>query len=185
MTPEQLHVCMPYSSRFNCNRFAQPITDAMAEFGIDTLERKAFFLAQIAHESMSLACVAEIASGSAYEGRRDLGNTEVGDGIKYKGHGLIQTTGRANHMRVSERLNVPFDEIVEWLQTPVGAARSAGMFWQDHDLNHTADTNDLRGNTRIINGGYNGLAERDRRLAEARVGLRSFVDFSDVVGGVV
>ena len=59
--------------------FHEPLCDAMTEFGIDTPMRQAAFLAQIAHESGSLKYVREIASGEAYEGRRDLGNTEPGD----------------------------------------------------------------------------------------------------------
>lgn len=186
MTPAEIHLCMPYASAGNCAKFAQAITDAMAEFGIDTPLRQAFFLAQIAHESASLSTTSEYASGGAYEGRVDLGNTSPGDGVKYKGHGLIQTTGKTNHFRVADYFGVPHEGIVVWLQTPEGSARSAGLFWRDHGLNQSADANDIRANTRVINGGYNGLNERDRRLAEAKAGIAKInqaPSFSDVQSG--
>lgn len=171
MTPAELKKCMPYASMVNCTNFADPLTDTMNEFGIDTPQRQSYFLAQIAHESGSLRYTSEIASGAAYEGRKDLGNDEPGDGIRYKGHGLIQTTGKANHFRVADYFGIPREEVVEWLQTPEGASRSAGLFWKDNRLNESADRDDLRTNTRIINGGHNGLADRMDRLLDAKRGL--------------
>lgn len=171
MSPEELKRCMPYASAGNCQRFAQPITDTMSEFGIDTPMRQAYFLAQLAHESGSLRYVQEIASGGAYEGRKDLGNNEIGDGIMYKGRGLIQITGRNNYQRVAESLGIDCLNNPALLEEPVNAARSAGWFWATHNLNSSADANDIRANTRIINGGYNGLNDRMERLVEAKKGL--------------
>ena len=171
MTPEQLYKCMPYSYRADREKFLQPINFTFDEFCIDTPLRQAFFLAQIAHESGSLRYVQEIATGGAYEGRVDLGNLELGDGIKYKGRGLIQITGRNNYQRVSESLGIDCLNNPELLEDPVNAARSAGWFWATHNLNASADANDLRTNTRIINGGYNGLIDRGQRLVEAKRGL--------------
>lgn len=170
MNALELKKCMPYASLLNCSIYVEPLTAAMAEFDIDTPQRQAFFIAQIAHESASLSTTVEYASGGAYEGRADLGNTAPGDGVKYKGHGLIQTTGKANHFRVADYFGVPREAVVDWLQTPEGAARSAGLFWRDNNLNASADANDIKANTRIINGGLNGLAERIARLAEAKRG---------------
>lgn len=171
MTPVELMKCMPHASMQNCVKFAQELTQAMEEFDIDSPLRQAYFLAQLAHESGSLRYTSEIASGAAYEGRKDLGNDEPGDGMRYKGHGLIQTTGKANHFRVADYFSIPRTSVVEWLMTPEGASRSAGLFWQDNRCNESADRDDLRTNTRIVNGGYNGLADRTDRLAEAKRGL--------------
>lgn len=171
MNAAELRKCIRYASMANCEKYAAPITEAMLEFDIDTPIRQAYFLAQVAHESGSLQYVCEIASGGAYEGRADLGNTEPGDGVKYKGHGLIQTTGKANHFRVADFFSVPREDIVEWLQTPMGAARSAGLFWHDNNLNHSADADDMHRNTRIINGGSNGILDRIQRLVETKRGL--------------
>ena len=96
MTPDQLRRIMPLAGK-RAPLYAVPLSDAMAEYGIDTPARQAGFLAQIAHESGSLVYVEEIASGAAYEGRADLGNTEPGDGERYKGRGILQITGRANY----------------------------------------------------------------------------------------
>lgn len=171
MTAEELKKCMRYASTQNVVKYADPITQAMLEFGIDTPLRQAYFLAQLAHESGSLQYVCEIASGGAYEGRTDLGNTDPGDGVKYKGHGLIQTTGKANHFRVADYFDVPREDIVAWLQTPMGAARSAGLFWRDNNLNASADADDIHKNTRILNGGQNGILDRIQRLVETKRGL--------------
>lgn len=171
MTPEALHACMPYASVANCAKFAQPITDAMVEFGIDTSRRMAYFLAQIAHESGSLQYVKELSSGSAYEGRKDLGNTQAGDGVLFKGRGLIQITGRNNYKLCGDALGLPLLSDPQSLEQTIPASRSAGWFWKSHNLNGSADDDDIRVNTRIINGGFNGLNERIKRLAEAKHGL--------------
>ena len=171
MTQEELLKIMPYSYRANREKFAAPLTEAMLEFNIDTPRRQAFFLAQVAHESGSLQYVCEIASGGAYEGRMDLGNDEPGDGPKFRGHGLFQVTGKENHFKAADYFGVPREDICEWLQTPMGASRSAGWFWATHNMNESADANDLRKNTLILNGGYNGLIDRGQRLTDAKRGL--------------
>jgi putative chitinase len=76
---------------------------------------------------------------------------------------------------------------VDWLIAPEGAALSAGLFWKDNNLNKSADADDIRTNTRIINGGFNGLHDRIERLNDAKQGLAEMArmpDFSDVQGGV-
>ena len=83
----------------------------IAQGGIDTPLRLCHFMAQLAHESAHFGVTREFASGAAYEGRRDLGNTEPGDGQRYRGRGLIQTTGRANYREARDdiRLIIPAD----------------------------------------------------------------------------
>lgn len=158
-TIDQLKQIMPLAGR-RADAFCQALNDAMAEFGIDTPARQASFLAQVAHESGQLRYVRELASGAAYEGRKDLGNVVTGDGVRYKGRGLIQVTGRANYRACGAALGLDLINHPELLEQPVAACRSAGWFWQTHGLNALADAGDQVRVTRRINGGTNGLAER-------------------------
>lgn len=156
--------------------YAPHLDAACAYYGIGaSVDRLAMFLAQVAHESGSLRYVRELADGSAYEGRRDLGNTEPGDGKRYRGRGLIQITGRANYRATTQRLRarlartVPdFEATPQALELPEWAAWSAADFWDSRGLNGYADRGDFVGITRRINGGTNGLADRQERLALAR-----------------
>ena len=146
------------------------IEAAMREFGIDTKARQAMFLAQIGHESGGMKYATEIWGNTAaqlrYEGRKDLGNTQTGDGFKYRGRGLIQTTGRYNYEKTSDALDVDFLRYPELLEEPQNAARSAAWWWQSHNLNKFADSGDILGCTMVINGGKNGLEHR-KKLYEA------------------
>lgn len=159
MTPAELASMMPFGSVRAVN-FAAPLTATMSEFEIDTPRRQAAFLAQLAHESGSLRYVKEIADGTAYEGRKDLGNTSPGDGVKYKGRGLIQITGKANYRACGHALGLDLLASPELLETPENASRSAGWFWQWKNLNQHADADRFGSLTRAINGGYNGLDDR-------------------------
>ena len=141
-------------------QFIDPLNDAMREFAIDNPLREAAFIAQIAHESGELRYVRELASGEAYEWRRDLGNTEEGDGVRYKGRGLIQITGRANYRACGDALGVDLVAHPELLEQPVLACRSAGWFWESRGLNELADNGSFQAITRKINGGLNGLQDR-------------------------
>lgn len=155
----QLAEIMPHAGR-RAATFIGPLNRAMQADGIDTNARAAAFLAQIAHESGELRWVRELASGEAYEGRRDLGNTEPGDGVTYKGRGLIQITGRANYRAVSDALGVDFLSNPALMELPVHAARVSTWYWKTRGLNKWADEGDFRTITRRINGGLNGFAER-------------------------
>lgn len=159
MTLDQLIKIMPYA-RARAATFLAPLNDTMTEFGIDTPARQASFLAQVGHESGQLRYVRELASGTAYEGRKDLGNTQPGDGVRFKGRGLIQITGRANCLACGKALGVDLVSNPALLESPVLAARSAGWFWATHGLNELADAGDQTKVTRRINGGTNGLADR-------------------------
>lgn len=160
ITEKILKKCMPFAKDENIKRFLNPLNNAMQRYEIATPRRQAAFLAQIAHESGSLRYVEEIASGEAYEGRKDLGNTEPGDGVRFKGRGLIQITGRFNYKALSAALNYDFIKDPEALEKPGAASLSAGWFWYLKDLNRLADINAFEKITRKVNGGLNGFADR-------------------------
>lgn len=140
-----------------------PLRAAMVEI-CATPQRTAHFLAQIAHESGGFKYAEEIASGAAYEGREDLGNTEPGDGRRYKGRGVIQLTGRANYRRYGELLGLDLERQPGLAALPEVAYRTAALYWLDRNINTDADRDDLKAVTRAINGGTNGLDDRRRYL---------------------
>lgn len=151
--------------------FVDPLALAMDEFGINTPKRQAAFLAQLAHESGSFRYVKELASGEAYEGRADLGNTESGDGVRYKGRGLIQITGRSNYAACGTDLGVNLLTNPELLELPNYACRSAAWFWDSRGLSLLADADDFIKITKRINGGVNGLADRTAYWERAKDAL--------------
>ncbi len=166
LTLAQLQGCMPYAGD-RAPIFVEALNHAMSEFSIDTLLRQACFLAQIAHESGSLKYVVELASGADYEGRRDLGNTHEGDGVRFKGRGLLQITGRTNTQTCLTALGRPETDVA-YLETPMGASRSAAWYWKWQGLNDIADQGNFGTLTKKINGGYNGLDDRIKHYCRIR-----------------
>ena len=136
------------------------LNNTLDEFEINTPQRIRMFLAQVGHESGQLRYVKELSSGTAYEGRKDLGNTSPGDGTLYKGRGLIQITGKSNYALASLGLGLPLLEHPELLEEPENAVRSAGWYWYKRNLNSLADMGQFKEITRRINGGYNGYSDR-------------------------
>lgn len=141
-------------------KFIVPLNQTLEKYEINTPQRQRMFLAQIGHESGQLQWVQELASGKAYEGRRDLGNTQIGDGVRYKGRGLIQITGRKNYALCALGLDLPLLENPELLEQPTYAALSAGWYWYNNNLNSLCDLGLFKELTKRINGGYNGYADR-------------------------
>lgn len=139
ITRETLQQCVPQATAFNIDKFLKPINDTLLHFEINTPLRIAAFLAQLAHESGSFRYVKEIATGHTYESRKDLGNVQPGDGVKFKGRGLIQITGRANYEAVGKALQYDFINKPEHLELPGPAAMSAGWYWSSRSLNQLAD----------------------------------------------
>lgn len=160
LRPEQLQAIMPHIQAFQMGMYLPPLNQAMMEFAINTKLRIAAFLAQLAHESGELRYMQELASGVKYEGRKDLGNTQPGDGPRYKGRGPIQLTGRANYRKYGELLRLPLEDHPEMAASPQVGFRVAGCFWSVTGCNHLADTGNMRAITKKINGGYNGLTHR-------------------------
>jgi predicted chitinase len=144
------------------------IQQAMAEFEITSYLRETAFLAQLAHESAELRYMEEIASGAAYEGRKDLGNTQPGDGKRYKGRGPIQLTGRANYAKYGGLLGLDLVSDPAIAATKEVGFRIAGEFWKLNGLNELADQQQFKAITKRINGGYNGLDDRIKYYERAK-----------------
>jgi putative chitinase len=160
LTKEDLKKIYIYATSANLDLYTDLLSTQMESAGIDTPLRKAAFLAQIGHESGQLRYVEELESGKAYEGRKDLGNTEVGDGVRFKGRGLIQITGRANYTAIAKDLGINCVDYPEVLEEPENAVAVSIWFWNKKRLNTFADIPDFEKITRIINGGLNGYADR-------------------------
>lgn len=149
-------------------KWADALTAAMAGGQINTRLRIAAFLAQIGHESGSLVYSKELGGPSyfaKYDGRKDLGNVQVGDGGRFCGRGLIQVTGRANYAKCSQAL-FGDDRLLknpELLEQPEWAAKSAVWFWSTRNLNLLADGAQFTDLTKKINGGTNGIEDRKAR----------------------
>ena len=175
-------------------KFLLPINETCEKYEINTPVRQLCFLAQVGHESGGLFFTEELATGDAYEGRKSLGNTQPGDGKRFKGRGLIQITGRANYKSIGDSLGVDFTKSPTLLggknvklcteEQLKYAALSAGWFWNSRKLNAIADLIDIRkpidegenlenfkAITRKINGGFNGLADRLNRY---KIGAKFF-----------
>jgi putative chitinase len=159
-------------------------------YAIDTPREYAHFLAQACHETDRFKTLREYASGASYDGRADLGNTQPGDGVKFKGRGIFQTTGRANYLQLGIKkgrrdlfINTP-----ELLEQPEYAVWSACEYWNIRNLNDPANHADsdilkkkYRGNvidvspiefiSITINGGFNGMDERKKYYAIAQGAL--------------
>lgn len=171
ITVSQLAAIMPKCKH---PEYLAHINAALVEGSINTCQRKAAFLAQLAHESGELVYMEELASGAAYEGRLDLGNTQPGDGRRYKGRGPIQLTGRANYRAAGKALGLDLEGKPELVKTPEVGFRTSVWFWTVNQLNDLADIGTLdafRKITRKINGGTNGQADREYYWGQAKSAL--------------
>lgn len=179
ITLQQLKTIMP-ASKERASLFLGPLNAAMAEFGIDTRNRMAAFLAQVGHESGQLKFMEELASGAAYDKREDLGNTNseairiaaahgTTPGRFWKGHGPIQITGFDNHVWIMMRLDIDCVENPTLLTLPEHGCRAAGEFWRGNGINRWADIGDIDGCSDMVNrgrktkahGDSNGFADRN------------------------
>ncbi len=103
-----------------------------------------------------------------YANRNGNGDEASGDGWKYRGAGLIQTTFKNNHAACAAYFDIPLADMQAWLRSPEGACRSAGYFWQTNGINALADAGNQEAICRRINGGTNGLADRLALFEKAR-----------------
>lgn len=169
ITAQQLLQILPNAGK-QAGVFASALNLAMERFQINTRMRMAAFIAQVGHESGQFRYVKEL-GGDQYLSKYDtgplakrLGNTPEadGDGQRFAGRGLIQITGHTNYLACSKAL-FGDDRLLctpELLEQAEWACKSAAWFWNSRNLNALADAGDMRGITRRINGGFNGLAER-------------------------
>jgi putative chitinase len=167
-------------------------SDIFDKYAINTPLRMAHFLGQCGHESGGLHVVEENLNYSAqgltatfpryfrdkdpteyarqpekianvvYASRMGNGDTNSGDGYRFRGRGLIQLTGKENYSRFANAIGMTLDEVVDYLKTPAGALESACWFWVSHHCNEAADADDVVKVTKIINGGTLGLDDRKK-----------------------
>ncbi|MBW4442540.1 MAG: hypothetical protein KME10_15170 [Plectolyngbya sp. WJT66-NPBG17] len=157
--------------------FGNPIHDqefrdlnaCLARYEINTPVRMRHFLSQIAHESGGLRWLKELADGTAYEFREDLGNVHPGDGPKYKGAGAIQLTGRANYAAFAQAISDP--KVMEGCEyvAKIYPFSSAGFWWHNNQINALCDQGaTVEDVTLYVNGGDNGLDDRKEYYGKAR-----------------
>jgi putative chitinase len=182
------------AARHNTAIICSNLAGLLEKFQINTPLRLAHFLSQIAHESDSFNTLTEYASGAAYEGRHDLGNTHPGDGRRYKGRGPIQCTGRVNYHAFTKWVREHFDPNApdfeaqpELLTEAPWAALSAIWYWSTHNINALADRDELVAVTEKINGGRNGLSDRGLKLGRAKQVIAQFTgdDIAYAQGGAL
>lgn len=149
------------------NELVRKFEEAHRAFGFNNDLRIVHFWAQMAHETGGFRWLRELGGRKyfqRYEGRKDLGNTQEGDGYRFRGRGIIHLTGRHNYTVYSDKVGEDLVANPERAQDPDVAMLVALHYWQDKGLNHTADKDDVRTITRRINGGLNGFADRKRYL---------------------
>jgi putative chitinase len=178
VTSYQLSRIMPNLPTAKLGAYWPYLNAAMQKYEINTPLRAAAFLAQLAHESGEFRWMEEIwgptAAQRGYEGRADLGNTQQGDGKRFKGRGPIQITGRDGYRRAGQALGIDLENNPDLASKPEYAFQIAGWYWSSRNLNALADQGTVsafRQVTKKINGGYNGWDERFRYYQNARAAL--------------
>ena len=163
ITKKQLSRIWDVSETTISDRIINDLNACLVRFQINTSVRIRHFISQISHESGGGKWMKELASGDDYEGRKDLGNTQPGDGRKYKGAGFIQLTGRANYSDFSKYMNDPkVMDGVDYVALNYPAT-SGGFWWHNNNMNALCDKNpSVEEVTRKVNGGYRGLEDRKK-----------------------
>ncbi len=179
ITLAQLKAAIPAAGK-RAELMLNPMNAAMDMAGINTRLRIAAFIAQSGHESLDFVYMQELASGAAYEGRKDLGNTQPGDGRRFKGRGPIQITGRANYQAFADWSGLDCVNHPELLEDPVNGWLASAWFWMVNHVNLWADKGDVDGVSDVINrgrktlviGDSNGYADRLKRYNVAYAALK-------------
>lgn len=176
LTDTQLAKIMPHLPQAKRALFLPFLNQAMATYGVNTMLRTAAFVAQLAHESGEFRFMEELWGPTDAQRRYEppstlatrLGNTQAGDGKRFKGRGPIQITGRFNYKKYGDLLGVDLTSQPDLAATPAIAFATAGLYWKTNGLNELADKDDFLTITRRINGGTNGLADRQKYYAAAK-----------------
>lgn len=188
VTADELRKIVPGIPSKRLLRMLGPLNQAIELSGCTTEERKAMFIAQLAHESGGFKFMHELGATPYFDKYepgtkkgKELGNTEPGDGARYKGRGFIQITGRSNYEKAGKALGIDLVNHPEKAEDPEVAAKVAAWYWRTHTvakgkgankkryhLNDLADKGDFVGVTRGVNGGTNGLKDREAYYARAK-----------------
>lgn len=196
ITSEQFKKCFPINKE--AATWSKEVNALFPRYEVTTLLRIAAFFAQCGHESNGFTVLKENLNYSAagllaiwpsrftqktvgeyvrkpekiankvYADRIGNGSEGSGDGWKYRGRGLIQLTGKSNYLAFAKAIGLRFEEIVPYIETKAGALESACWYWTVNKLNAVADTGDMRKMTKIINGGLNGIADREARYTQIK-----------------
>ena len=175
ITPAILKRIAPTAVPSIIDHLAPSLTQRFPPFMIQTDLRAAHFLAQAAHETAGFKTLTEYggtAYFSRYDGRKDLGNVFPGDGARYRGRGIFQLTGRDNYRTFGKKIGVALDNSPERAAEPDISVQTALHYWNDRRLNQFADKDDIVTITKRINGGRNGLADRQAKLIRAKAALQ-------------
>lgn len=176
LTLQQLDKIFPVAAKAGRNqKFLGPLNELFDKGGVNTINRIAGFLSQVGQETAEFLYVRELGANSyfaKYEPGTDigkrLGNTQPGDGAKFKGRGLIQVTGRANYTACGKALGLDLINHPELLEQPEYAVASAGWYWGLRNINAACDADDIVKITKLVNGGTTHLAERTAYYKKAK-----------------
>ena len=179
LTEAQLAQIMPKLPQAKLLLYLPPLNLAMQTCEVNTMLRTAAFIAQLAHESGEFRWMEEIWGPTDAQRRYEppnalaakLGNTQAGDGLRFKGRGPIQITGRFNYAKYGGLLGIDLIADPPRAAAPDAAFATAGLFWKTNGLNALADAQQFITITRRINGGTNGLADRQQYYAKAQAVL--------------
>lgn len=132
------------------------IANALQEAGISDPNAIVAVLATIKTETGNFAPISEYASGEAYNGRSDLGNTQPGDGPRFKGRGFIQLTGRANYREYGRQLGVDLENNPNLALDPEVSAKILVQYFKNRGIPDMAGNSNWESVRRAVNGGLNG-----------------------------
>lgn len=175
VTVEQLRQIAPRLTEAKAREYLPLLMAAAAEAEITTFNRFTMFLANLLHESGEFRYMTELWGPTSAQKRYEppstlakrLGNTERGDGFRYRGRGVIQVTGRDNYRQAGKALGIDLESDPDKAAQPATAFRIAGWYWTKNNINRLCDKNDFHAVVKAINGGYNGLADRTAYLEDA------------------
>ena len=171
VTADRLRMLTPTAKPWIISSLTASFAPVVEPYGILASPRRlCHFLAQAAHESAGFRTLEEFGGAtywSRYEGRADLGNTISGDGVRYHGRGIFQLTGRANYRAMGGKISVGLEDEPHLAAEGDVSLRTACEYWRSRRLDVPADSNDIREVTRRINGGFNGLADRQTYFRRA------------------